>query len=289
MSLIKTNLIMILIIIILPAKSFAMDVIASPFIWLSWWTPYQSAGMDKFDISPGILYGGALSMTFFNSFSTAISGSYGSFTADYSNNVTFSDASTANMTFNDITITRADIDLTFSYKLSNYFKAFCGIKYQEYNFSGEGSFTYATSSGTLDASGDPTGCMQLGLGGGLGFSYPISESFSFSGTLSYLILAIDLSPIWISQVNSTTAEQYQDRPRIRGTAQGGNSVMLLSYLCDPINTTFSIGYRFQMVYLSSEPDGEINQLPDTGDQSLDVYDGTIEYFHGVLLYATYHF
>jgi len=288
MSLIKRNLLMLLIIIILPARSFAMDVSAGPFVWLSWWTPYQSAGMDKFEISPGILYGGALSMTFFNSFSAAISGSYGSFDVDYSNTVTFSDATTANMTFNDITITRRDIDLTFGYKLNHYFKAFCGIKIQEYNFSGKGRFTYATSSGTLDASGDPTGCRQYGLGGGLGFSYPISESFSFSATLSYLLLSIDLSPVWISQVNSTTAQQYQDRPRIRGTAQGGNSVMLLSYLCDPINTTFSIGYRFQMVYLSSKPEGEIYPS-NTGDQSLEIYDGTIEYFHGMLFYATYHF
>ena len=289
MSLIKRNLLMLLIIIIFQAKSFAMDVSAGPFVWLSWWTPYQSAGMDEFDISPGILYGGALSITFFNSFSAAISGSYGSFDADYSNTVTFSDATTASMTFNDITITRTDIDLTFSYRLNAYFKAFCGVKYQEYNFSGEGSFTYAASSGTLDASGDPTGCMQLGLGGGLGFSYPISDSFSFSGTLSYLLLAIDLSPVWISRVDNNTAQQYQDRPRIRGTAQGGNSVILLSYFCDPINTTFSIGYRFQMVYLSSSPEGEIDSSSDTGDQSLDVYDGTIEYFHGMLFYAIFHF
>lgn len=289
MSLIKRNLLALLIIIILPAKSFAMDIVAGPFVWLSWWTPYLSAGMDKFEISPGILYGGALSLTFFDSFSAAISGSYGSFTADYSNTVTFSDASTASIAYNDITITRTDIDLTFSYKLNAYFKTFCGFKYQEYQFSGRGRFTYAAGSGTLDTSGDPDGCMQLGLGAGLGFSHPISDNFSFSGTLSYLLLAIDLSPVWISQVDSTTAQQFQDRPRIKGIAQGGNSVMLLSYFCEPINTTFSFGYRFQMVYLSSKPEVEIEPSSNTGDQSLDVYDGTIEYFHGVLCYATYRF
>jgi hypothetical protein len=207
--------------------------------WYADWG-YKPNTSDK--TNPGLLYGPVFSVDLVDKWSLA-----GVFLSGVLN-----EEFPGEKTYNR----RYDGDLTLNYNYTRYVKFFGGLKFMRYDWTHDGSKPGLFRSGEGYNRG-------VGPGLGVGFAVPVTDSLftlmNFSGLYTY---------------GKMSEFQYTDDRNLAMHTYGFNTSVALAYYVDSINSTISLGGRFQ--YLKSI-------FPGHSDNNMRMY------FYGVTLTATYHF
>jgi len=282
----------------LRAATFSMG----PSVWYAWWDPIFSIGTNDFEMDPAPLYGVALGLGFTN-WNFGLRVYYGQYEASWTQNITYSDNTRSSTRYENIEVSRLDIDFVATRKINNEFKWFLGLKIQYYETSGEGNFIYYAANPVNNEQGTiPYGIDEIRLGPGIGLSYTanLGNSFFLIGNTSALLLLYEFRPNYPgyskSQTDGNKIEKEGDEHGLKysALAYGINLTLDIAYYASSLNTTFLLGYRFQGVRFKtnsyeSEYGGDEQFAPDYGTATEDVYDGEYEYFHGISLTAIYSF
>ncbi len=162
-------------------------------------------------------------------------------------------------------IIKTDIDLALSYAVLPQLKIFIGAKSMDLGLI-EGSETVFTGVDQADSSilsnqskhgedslvggGSNAFYRNSVIGGAIGVNYsiPFFESFSFVSNLSFLYLKSKIETA-LPEVFNNGFETSGDET-ISGSynSVGSNIAFSLAYYCDSINTAFSLGGRYQVLY-----------------------------------------
>jgi len=152
---------------------------------------------------------------------------------------------------------RQDSDLALSYRLNDYFKVFCGIKYIGYSMI------------SLNGSGLTNKHNGYGPGLGLSATFPIIGNLFLIGNVAgiYLWGKVKVTLPWTDK-----DAKYKEK--------GVNSTLQFAYYIEPVSTVISLGGRFQ--YIVTE------YYDNDGMEDLFIANNKTK-FYGITLTATYNF
>jgi len=235
---------------IITSKLHALDMTVGASTWYAWWEQEAPGQTTKFD--PTFFYGPVLAVKISDDFNLTFVYLYGVFNykeGSGSNKVT-------------IKSKRSDVDFALNYKLSNYFKAFAGVKYMPYKLEGEEKGSKNTITKAEHSA--------IGPGLGLSATIPIANNIFGLATLSGFYLWSgednDYKDLGDSSKNGKTKRDY--------VRYGFNSTLALAYYIAPASTVVSLGGRLQ--YYRSDYNTEKGYFANNT-------------FYGITLTVTYNF
>lgn len=260
-----------------PSQVQAADFSIGLYSFYTMWDPAWRSVYKECENDPMLLWGPYLSVTFFNKLSfTALA---------LQNQTNISDASysyegngtsgkyTAKV---DTTISRNELDLTMGYKITSGINTFIGFKFMGYNTGQGGDNKTVLTSGTGYSFDDVSNRQSMGttIGGAIGASYTLTLAESFYLTAGNSIVAsnsafqistfYEKSPGILSSQNNTV---YSYK------SVGDNTTLSFTYFLQEINTSFSLGGRFQV----------LKHFEEGNSPALDN-----DYFYGITLSAIYY-
>ena len=265
---ITSLLLAIFIGIIIPNKAHAIDITLGGTTWYAQSEQYytqnkSAAGSINNSIAksdPAFLFGPTLAVRFNNDFNLTFVFLYGNFENEKNQGGGRSSSTK---------FSRSDSDLALNYRLSQYFKAFAGIKYLSYGITPAKTDYVSFQVKNVD--------IHKSYGPGIGLSAtipvsPVSENLFVLGTVSGLYL-------WGSHSASITDINGYSNPRntdLKYNEYGFNSTLSLAYYITPASIVISLGGRFQ--YLIAD----YNKNP--------IYLDSVKFtIFGATLTATYNF
>jgi len=266
------------VVISLPQKVQAVDYNIGLYSYYAWWNPAWRSVYTDFESDPMLLCGPFFSVrffkklgfsalfitTFFNmpdaSYTIEGTGSMGPYSGEL-----------------ETVISRHDFDLTASYKFTESLTGFIGyknFKYDEGGGGGDCSEADLTMSSPYFTEGDPKRTQAEEAAGAIGGSYTISLADAFFLTVgtSFLYGSFEMDFPNYKEVSSGVI-QCNDVVVYKYKNFGNNTTLNLSYFFSAINTSLSIGGRFQVLKYMAEDDAP----------SLEN-----DYFYGVTLSAVLH-
>ena len=245
-------------------NAYAVDITVGATTWYARGEQHytQKDDIGNFDSiiksDPGFLYGPAISVKFNDDFNLTFVYLYGKF-----------DAETGDGKKADFT--RSDSDLALNYRLSNYFKAFLGIKYLSYDIVPVGDNFWGQMDFKVHGMESHT---SYGPGFGVSATVPITGNLFALATVSGLYL-------WgKDEIDKSTGfpPPYDNRKtlKINYNEYGVNSNISIAYYIAELSTVISLGGRFQYI------------MADYKDN--EIYLSSIKFFiYGATLTATYTF
>lgn len=244
------------------------------------WEPSYRDMYDDYKIDPLFMYGPVLSLTFFQdlTFTGLFMLNYPESDTDF--NINFTGSNGAGVVACTGTSNRGDIDLSVQYRLLKNLNIFAGYKISNMTYHCKtsrlvtGSYTYSGSGEDQLSIGDA----GVDLNGfALGFSVPVSlyEKLFLVPSLSLLYAQTAVMLKYVREKSAGFIETYtRGNDGGDATAYGFNTSLNLNYMFESINTTVSIGGRFQFyTYKDVNPDIKL----------------TNDYFYGLVLSAMYIF
>jgi hypothetical protein len=168
-------------------------------------------------------------------------------------------------------IWRYDLDLSVSYNLLPFMKAFLGFKYQHYRYDYEGTF----GAGIIK---QETNYNNSGLSFGVAFTVNLVGNLYLMSNISALyqfsVITMDDAQYTLSNVRTSIIHRWAV-----GSGLGCNVTLSLAYYFDSLSTTLSLGARYQYVYLFETNNYNINMLTSK----------RYDQFYGVFITAMYSF
>lgn len=290
-----------------------------PVVWYAWWKPfllddftgkryfpngYINAG-SGYKFTPSFLYGPAVSLGFLDRFRLSCVFIYGDgyhMKSRYGTYYFFRDETYYNT--HNLKITKYDLDATLSYIISDNFSVFGGFKYQRYKYPETRIVPSLDFTGTnIRRISYQTRAPGFGLGAAV--IIPVADALNLSVNFSGLYLrsttAYSFKEAYLS------GDSYWMKEVGKYNACGGNTGITLSYKIRSINTTISVGFRYQFLkyipadyseridatYFGKTPysylldkayaqisERRINMTPD---------DRLYDHFYGITLMALYSF
>ena len=254
------TLIAISILIIAPHKLHAVDITIGATTWFAWvdqeYTKNLVSSSDT-ENTPAFLYGPAASVKFNSDFNLTFIFLYGQFkieekTPSYLINYNYY---------------RYDSDLALNYRLNDYFKIFCGIKYMYFGNNVSKNASLGSGSAGFVYKFEHEG---LGPGAGISSTYPVLENL-------FLLTSLSGFYIWGEETKGFIDASYSKRS-IKSDCNdyGINFNLSLAYYIAPASTTIILGGRYQ--YIKTDY-----------DKAYTYYTNDSCTFYGATLTATYTF
>jgi len=235
-----TTLTAICISIIIPCKTYALDITFGATTWYAlselYYTQDKSPGIINNSLvksDPAFLYGPTLAVRFSSDFNITFVYLYGHFKTE------------KNRGSGDTTkpkFSRVDSDLALNYRLGDYFKVFAGIKYLSYGITPAKTDLYTFEIPVNETVDIHT---SYGSGAGLSATVPVIGNLFALGTVSGLYLWGSHGVVVKDIVTSTT-----HNVNLKYNEYGINSTLSLAYYIAPASVVISLGGRFQ--YLKSD-------------------------------------
>jgi len=188
-------------IFMLPALSMGAEYMAGIrtgyFAYQPFLKDIGASGMSDIKWGTGVLYGPIFSVMFTDDLSLSVSALMGKQSTHWQSKFSYFDNNTRIVGNYYFEVFRADVDSALSYRISQYFKIFAGYKYQylklEYKYTE--LRTDSTNNNHIDeidvAVADPTANHFYGPALGLGFTYPLTETYFVSMNVSGLYMTGD--------------------------------------------------------------------------------------------------
>ncbi|MCL1865171.1 MAG: hypothetical protein FWF73_05100 [Spirochaetes bacterium] len=251
--------------IIIPCKTYALDITLGATTWYALSEQYYTQVKNPHGVinnslaksDPAFLYGPTLAVRFSNDFNITFVYLYGYFETEKNRGV----GNKSKTKFS-----RSDSDLALNYRLGDYFKVFAGIKYLSYGITPARTDNY-----TFEIPVNVDIHTSYGPGAGLSATVPVIGNLFALGTVSGLYL-------WGSHGADIT-DIGGGNPRnvnLKYNEYGVNSTLSLAYYIAPASVVISLGGRFQ--YLKSDYKKNV------------IYLDSIEFTsYGATLTATYTF
>ncbi len=237
-------------------KSEAADLSLGITSYYVFYEPYWQKIYSDFKIEPAFLTGPIVNLSFCDNWNLSFLFVYSikQFSASYTDSGTHIPGASADTGDYYIKyrsdVARYDASLALGYSFKKYYRIFGGIKSaytlteNEINIKESSNVTNVNSSFNYNSSNTPLG---LALGGG--FSIPVSESMyiSANGSLLYSV-----SELRITTVETIERPDIDENKLYDYHGYGGNATLQLSYPVSSINTTFSLGGRYEILYMIAD-------------------------------------
>jgi len=230
--------------IIIPCKTYALDITLGATTWYAlselYYTQDKSPGIINNSLvksDPAFLYGPTLAVRFSNDFNITFVYLYGHFKTEKNPGSGY---------LTKPKFGRVDSDLALNYRLGDYFKVFAGIKYLSYGITPARTDLY-----TFEIPVNKTVDIHTSYGPGVGLSatVPLIGNLFALGTVSGLYLwgshdadIIDKRPTYPPYPQLNVNLKYNE--------YGVNTTLSLAYYIAPASVVISLGGRFQ--YLKSD-------------------------------------
>ena len=230
---------------------------------------------EKIKTDNSLFYGPAVGFSFFDDWTISGNFLYGKLKYD-STEV----ESTGEYQKNESRDKRYESDLTLSYRVLSWLRAFAGLKYC-YIKTTEDNYYYNASGIPTGHPGYDEGKMKYyapGLGVGVSFPVPVIEGLNISANTSYIILRGTHEEM---ELDYNTSGQIIKRKDIEWEIKGWsiNSTASLSYYVKEISTSIILGYRYQ--YL------KYDVVSQSGTSIPGVKFVVTDKFYGITLSAMY--
>jgi len=251
-------------------EGFCFDITVGASTWYAWGSRYENVQdysirkNNNYAFDPTFFYGPVISVKLNNDFNLTFVYLYTKF--DYTEEVYSDDGGSYSVKSK---IKRSDSDFALNYRLTDYFKAFAGIKYLGYEVKASSDYTSSNIIPSCKSKHD-----SFGPGLGLSATYPITNNIFILGTLSgfYLFSAGE---------NFKDNLLYdKDRPTkmtIGYNEYGINTNISIAYYIADFSTVISLGFRYQY-FITDYYDYEPFLINDIKNQ-----------IYGITLTATYTF
>ncbi len=260
--------------------SEAADLSVGLTSYYAYYEPCWKKFYTDLNVEPALLLGPVFNLSFHDNWSVSFLFIYSQkqFSASYTDSGTHipgASADTGNYSIRYRSdVARYDSSLAIGYSFDNY-KIFGGIKSasalteNDIILKESTNVTNADSSYSYNSSNTP-----LGLVAGAGFTYPVTDELFITGNGSLLY---SVSSIKIKTVETIERPEFDENKFYDYHGFGGNGVLQLSYMVSSINTTFSIGGRYEILYLI--------------DVAGDPYEisGERDMYYGIIFSAIYTF
>lgn len=302
--------------IFVPALSHAETTISlGGTVWYVWWKPawadnkwtgayiyndvagYWHEDAHDFKMSSGAMAGPILTIGFLDRWSIstmAVVGQSVFSTAGYGLGFDYF-LDTQGITRKEYTrkVLKWDSDTTLGCAVHKYIKLYAGFKAQGYRYKETIHFYDLTGyPDTVIVHMEGTNTVSCyGPGLGIGTTIPLAKDLYMLASLSGIIL-------WCSEradrsLNDSYAFDsagpivcYYLMPKGRFMSYGGTASLSLAYTIDPINTTLSLGGRYQLLYNRQKYS---NSNPLKNDVTMNIIDGQFDHFAGITFSAIYTF
>ncbi|OHD70439.1 MAG: hypothetical protein A2W19_15610 [Spirochaetes bacterium RBG_16_49_21] len=266
-------IILCFIFIVYPYAARAAGISVGAASWFCWWEPYWIKFPSysvlpvfvplKHDarINPAPIYGPILIFHLPKHFSISSIFLYGRFNLKRNETVLYTAGLTPSVFpyRENSVIQRFDSDSSISYSIIKYFNLYIGFKYSHYEFSSNTRF-YVSTGGLLG--NKKTKYDEYAPAFGLGVLVPLVAKqlyLIFHSSVVYNFTEVKLSGT--SYLINTFGPGVPILPILHSTPRenlfyriGSNSTISLAWWIDQINTTLSIGFRYQMFkLLKSDP------------------------------------
>jgi hypothetical protein len=248
-----TGLFVLLMLMPLRAGAAGMDIGMST--WYCWWQPSWNNEGAGYKVKPAFFYGPGLSfrlpanVTISTSFLYARVKTESPLTAEYP-----SESSSKKTRI----IQRYDSDTTISYSFTRFFKLFAGFKYSNYQFDGEQMIFFPPSLLPFLVGIEKNKYNEFAPALGVGFNIRLIENFFLLITASVLYDRCYISnKVYVIAMNSPPQIfpyplRYWPVDKI-----GANAQVSFAYMIQPVNTSISVGFRYQVFKIvKSEPGNE---------------------------------
>jgi hypothetical protein len=191
----------------------------------------------------------------------------------------------------DRDILKMDSDSTISFSISRYIKIFAGFKYQGYIYKQKLIFTAPPPTPVNFFVRDLTDRVDnYGPGLGLGFNIPLVENLylqlNVSGILLFGYEDIDVDKSYYLQLGMGGTYIFVIPSRGSFYSYGGASSLSFAYLIDRINTTITLGGRYQLLYYRQN--FNYHNIFNN-DVAMSIVNNQYEHFWGVTMSAVYTF
>lgn len=264
------------------AGSAGMGIAGST--WFVWWKPYwevkksQLIFKDTFTIKPGFISGPALQFYLPKNVSLSTSVLYGEFS---SKRKTYSYTAPAfgptylpfDIYRNSSSTKRIDSDTTILYAINRFFSIFLGFKYSHIDYKDWFYLTY-TSAFMYDRKKRIINEYAPALG--FGVAIPLVPHVFFmiiKASVLFNVMMPDVRQWHLLLYTKGTGVIYPENETFVYYRIGLNSTLNLAYFISAINTTITIGFRYQMLKMLQSDPFEIN-----GETPLSVL---YDHFYGI--------
>jgi len=256
--------------IVIPTTGFGFDITVGASAWYAWGSRYEDVqdysirNNNEYAFDPTFFFGPAISVKLNSDFNITFVYLYTKF--NYTENVYEDLGGTYGVKSK---IKRSDSDFALNYKLTDYFKAFAGIKYLGYEIKSSYDVDVLNIHQSSQSKHD-----SFGPGLGLSATFPIIDNIFILGTVSGFYLF-------------STGEDFKDnllydkdRPAsmtVGYNEYGINTNISVAYYISQISTVISLGFRYQY-FMTDYEDYEPFLINNIKNQ-----------IYGITLTATYTF
>jgi len=263
-------IIYVCLVIIFPIKGFCLDITVGASTWYAWGSRFENVqeysirNNNEYAFDPTFFYGPVISVKLNNDFNITFVYLYTKF--NYTEDVYEDLGGTYGVKSK---IKRSDSDFALNYRLTDYFKAFAGIKYLGYEIKS----SYDVDVLNIHKSSQSK-LNSFGPGLGLSATYPVTGNIFLLGTVSGFYLF-------------STGEDFkdnllydEDRPAsmtIGYNEYGINTNISAAYYIAQISTVISLGFRYQYF------------ITDYYDYKPFLINNIKNQIYGITLTATYTF
>ena len=244
---------------------------------IAWWQPSFRSEYENFEIDPLFLWGPAVSVSLWESWSVSVLILQNLINMSPSHyERSFSGSNGPGYLETETDTVRIDFDFTLGYSLTDNLSLFLGYKYLLLDFDTtettitRGSYTFSNGK-NIEETGSPS-IVSNSAACGLSIVFPVFNGLmiTFNSSVLYSHSEIDLKSF------------PEKSPGVIGDAEnpngyqgiGANGTLSLSYFIESMSTSVSVGGRFQYITYFARGDA-----PDLAD----------DYFYGILVSAMYLF
>ena len=271
-------------ILLIPCAAGSAGMSIAGSTWFVWWKPYWEVKnsrlifKDTFTVKPGFLSGPALQFYLPKNFSLSTSVLYGEFS---SRRKTYSYTTSAfgptylpfDIYRNSSSTKRVDSDTTALYSINRFFSMFLGFKYTHIDYEDRCYYTYA-SYFMYDRRKRIINEYAPALGFGVAIPLvPHAFFMIIKASVLFNVMMPDVRQWHVLLSTDGTAVIYPENETFVYYRIGLNSTLNLAYFIAAINTTLTIGFRYQMLKMLQSDPFEIN-----GETPLSVL---YDHFYGI--------
>ncbi len=232
-------LVIILLLLSMPHRTGAAGMDIGMSTWFCWWQPSWNNGFSSYKVTPAFFYGPGLSFRLPGNVTVSSNFLYARVKAE--GRMILAPPSKMNRV-----IRRYDSDSTLSYTFTRFFKLFAGFKYSYYSYQ-ESSPMFMPGS-MFQLTIDKKKYNEYAPALGIGFTIHLVDHLyvMIHASCVYMFTSVEKDSRVLMSVSGMSPLFFiYPRKNWSVNKMGANAQLALAYFIKPINTSISIGFRYQ--------------------------------------------
>jgi hypothetical protein len=232
-----------LLVLLMPLRAGAAGMDIGMSTWYCWWQPSWNNENEGFKVDPAFYFGPGVSFRLPGKVTMSTSFLYARVKAESTRRETSIPWSPA---MEKRVIHRYDSDTAISYSFTRFFKLFAGFKYSHYKYENDQTLLFPLLLSMYFGTKEKYRYDNYAPALGIGFTVHLIENFFLliKASVLYEKSSIVRNAYWYA---SGTPPMFFPFPPEHWSVNkvGANAHLSFAYFIQPINTSISIGFRYQ--------------------------------------------